>query len=97
MARDMKVNYNQLTLGQLRRMCDILLSLGEDQRLVTLPERVAKETAKAASTSPCHGERMSASTATAMEVGEEPGDDGKEKAKESKSKGKTAKKKKRKS
>eukprot|EP00752_Nemacystus_decipiens_P007704 g6887.t1 len=45
MARDMKVNYNQLTLGQLRRMCDTLLSLGEDQRVVAVPERALKEAA----------------------------------------------------
>lgn len=43
MARDTKVNYNQKTLGQLRRMCDTLLSLGDDQRVVTIPERALKE------------------------------------------------------
>ncbi|CBN75225.1 conserved unknown protein [Ectocarpus siliculosus] len=108
MTRDIKVNYNQLTLGQLRRMCDTLLSLGEEQRVVTLPERVANEATKAASTTaaggtaagtgtgPCHSGRVSASTPVAMEVGEESGDDGKEKAKDNKTKGKAAKKKKRK-
>ncbi|CAM9119267.1 unnamed protein product [Ectocarpus sp. 12 AP-2014] len=108
MARDIKVNYNQLTLGQLGRMCDTLLSLDEEQRVVALPERVANEAAKAASntaaggaaagtgTSPCQSERVSASTPVAMEVGEESGDDGKEKAQENRSKGKAAKKKKRK-
>lgn len=43
MARDTKVNYNQITLGKLRRMCDTLLSLGDDQRAVTIPERALKE------------------------------------------------------
>ena len=43
MARDTKVNYNQKTLGQLRRMCDTLLSLGNDQQVVTIPERALKE------------------------------------------------------
>lgn len=43
MARDTKVNYNQLTLGKLRRMCDTLLTLGDDQRVVTIPERALKE------------------------------------------------------
>lgn len=43
MARDTKVNYNQITLGKLRRMCDTLLSLGDDQRVVTIPERALKE------------------------------------------------------
>lgn len=39
MARDTKVNYNQITLGKLRRMCDTLLSLGDDQRVVTIPQK----------------------------------------------------------
>ncbi|CAM9278369.1 unnamed protein product, partial [Sphacelaria rigidula] len=40
MARDLKTNYKQLTLGQVRRMCTTLLSLGDDQRVVDIPKRV---------------------------------------------------------
>lgn len=43
MARDIKINYNQITLGKLRRMCDTLLSLADDQRVVTIPARALKE------------------------------------------------------
>lgn len=43
MARDMKINYNQLTVGQVRRMCDTLLSLAVDERVVAIPERVLSE------------------------------------------------------
>lgn len=48
MARDLKVNYNQLTLGQLRRMCNTLLSLGGNQRVAAVPERALKAAAAAA-------------------------------------------------
>lgn len=44
MARDTKTNYNQITLGKLRRMCDTLLSLGDDQRVVTIPQKALTET-----------------------------------------------------
>lgn len=90
MARDMKVNYNQLTLGQLRRMCDTLLSLGDDQRVVAVPERALKETAGSQKAPP----------AVAMEVGGGSYDDGvvaqeeevKEKKKKKKGKGNKKKK-----
>ena len=43
MTRDIKINYNQLTLGKLRRMCNSLLALGDDQRVVDIPPRVLEE------------------------------------------------------
>lgn len=106
MTRDIKANYNQLTLGQLRRMCDRLLSLGDDQRVVTLPERALKGAASssAAASNPSTGgessggggEKAATATVVAMEVGEGP--DGDEagleepKKKKKKSKGKKNKK-----
>lgn len=48
MARDIKINYNQVTLGKLRRMCDTLLSLADDQRVVTIPARALKEASPSA-------------------------------------------------
>lgn len=89
MARDIKVNYNQLTLGQLRRMCDTLLALGEEQRVVAVPERALKEAA---------GSSQHVSPAVAMDVGGSSDDDGvaaqEEETKEKKKKGKGKKKKK---
>eukprot|EP00903_Cladosiphon_okamuranus_P017401 g16027.t1 len=70
MARDIKVNYKQLTLGQLRRMCDKLLALGDNQRVVALPERASKEAA---------GSRNNASLAISVAMEEDGGsedDDG---------------------
>lgn len=43
MARDIKINYKQLTLGKLRYMCNTLLALGDNQRVVEIPEGVLKE------------------------------------------------------
>lgn len=43
MARDIKINYKQLTLGKLRYMCNTLLVLGDNQRVVEIPDRVLKE------------------------------------------------------
>lgn len=40
---DTRVNYNQLTLGKIRRMCNTFLSLRDDQRVVSVPECAAKE------------------------------------------------------
>lgn len=42
MARDIKINYKQLTLGKLRYMCKTLLALDDNQRVVEIPERVLK-------------------------------------------------------
>lgn len=98
MARDIKVNYNQLTLGQLRRMCDKLLSLGDDQRVVAVPERALKETAGSGAAG-----RREAPPAVAMEEGEGSDDEGVvaaqeeeagEKKEKGKSKGKSKKKRK---
>lgn len=86
MTRDIKTNYNQLTLGQLRRMCDMLLSLGDDQRVVTVPERALKEAPDTAALSnPAaggdssggnSGKKTAPATGTvAMEVGEGSDDD----------------------
>lgn len=42
MARDIKINYNQLTLGKLRRMRDMLLLLPPSQLAVTIPKPMAQ-------------------------------------------------------
>lgn len=59
MARDIKINYNQVTLGKLRRMCDTLLSLADDQRVVTIPERALKKEAPATAATGAGGEGVS--------------------------------------
>lgn len=68
MARDIKVNYNQLTRGQLRRMCDTLLSLADDQRVVVVPEPALEKAAGSRKVSPA--------VAVAMDVSGGSDDDG---------------------
>lgn len=108
MARDIKVNCNQLTVGQLRRMCDKLLSLGDDQRVVTVPGLALEAANTAAALNPAAVDSSGGSSArkkapatavatgvVAMELGEGSGDDEavlKERSKKKKNKGKKNKK-----
>lgn len=74
MARDIKVNYNQFTVGKMRRMCDTLLSLGDDQRAVTIPERALQEASPVGGNEEGEGDgEGSRSEEDLMEVGDEEG------------------------
>lgn len=84
MARDIKINYNQLTLGQLRRMCETFLALGDDQRALPVPERALMDAANDPASATADGgeggsgglnagskQKPSTPSPMAMETGEE--------------------------